>query len=83
VLGSIGPSAVLARSYGEIVSVLGSLRQSRNILQHTTVAKLHSSQPEDITSQQLNYASTVLTELEARLAELASFLDPAKSSPGT
>jgi len=74
---------VLARSYGEIVSVLVSLRQSRNILQHTTVAKLHSTQSQDITSQQLNYASSVLTELEARLAELASLLDPAKSSQET
>lgn len=76
-------SAVLARSYGELVSVLGSLRQSRNILQHTTVAKSHSAQAEHITSQQLSYASSVLTELEARLAELASVLDSARTSPGT
>jgi chemotaxis regulatin CheY-phosphate phosphatase CheZ len=138
-LGLIGLSEVLARSYGEIVSVLGSLRQSRNVLQRTTVEKLQHTheklrevssatetaatdilngldravaivndmdakanasdapagaelrdklrdelfslmgcmQFQDITSQQLNYASSVLTEMEARLAELASILDPA------
>jgi hypothetical protein len=137
-LGLIGLSDVLARSYGEIVSVLGSLRQSRNVLQRTTVEKLQHTheklcevssatetaatdilngldravaivndmdakanagdapagaelrdklrdelfslmgcmQFQDITSQQLNYASSVLTEMEARLAELASILDP-------
>ena len=32
---------------------------------------------QDITSQQLNYASAVLTEMESRLANIASVFDPA------
>ena len=138
-LGLIGLSHVLARSYTEIVSVLGSLRESRNVLQRTTVEKIHHTheklrevtsatetaatdildgldravamvndmdtkaaegdaaagaelrnkmrdelfslmgcmQFQDITTQQLNYASSVLTEMESRLAELAHILDPA------
>ena len=67
--GSIGLSEVLARSYGEVVSTLGSLRQSR-----TTLERM---QAPDIASQQLSYASSVLTEMETRLADLATLLDPA------
>jgi chemotaxis regulatin CheY-phosphate phosphatase CheZ len=137
-IGLVGLSDILARGYGEIVSVLGSLRASRNVLQRTSVDKLHNTheklrevsnatemaatdildgldravalvndmdlkadandavagaelrntlrdelfalmgcmQFQDITTQQLNYASSVLTEMEARLAELATILDP-------
>ena len=138
-LGLIGISQVLARSYGEIVSVLGSLRESRNALERAAVDNLQRThaklrevssatetaatdilngldravalvdemdakasdgnadggaelrnklrdelfalmgcmQFQDITTQQLNYASSVLTEMETRLADLARILDPA------
>jgi hypothetical protein len=138
-LGLIRLSQILARGYTEIVSVLGSLRESRNVLERTSVTTLqHTHQKlrevttatetaatdildgldrsvalvnemdvkagegdaaaganlrntlrdelfslmgcmqfQDITSQQLNYASSVLTEMETRLAELATILDPA------
>ena len=56
-------SQVLARAYDQTVSVLGSLRASRNRLERTTV-------------DPLDYASPVLTEMETRLARLASILDP-------
>ncbi len=62
-LGVSELSQVLARGYGETVSVLGSLRASRNLLERTTV-------------DSLDYASSVLTEMETRLAGLASILDP-------
>ena len=138
-LGLIRLSQILARGYAEIVSVLGSLRESRNVLERTSVTTLQQThqklrevttatetaatnildgldrsvalvnemdvkagegdaaagaslrntlrdelfslmgcmQFQDITSQQLNYASSVLTEMETRLAELATILDPA------
>ena len=138
-IGLIGLSHVLARGYSEIVSVLGSLRESRSVLQRTAVEKIHDTheklrevtsateiaatdildgldravalvndmdtkvsegdaaagaelrnrlrdelfslmgcmQFQDITTQQLTYASSVLTEMESRLAELAHILDPA------
>ena len=137
-LGLIGLSQVLARGYGEIVSVLGSLRESRTVLERTAVDRIQYThqrlrevssatqtaatdildgldraialvndldktdqgdaaggaairnklrdelfaivgcmQFQDITTQQLSYASSVLTDMEARLAELASILDPA------
>jgi chemotaxis regulatin CheY-phosphate phosphatase CheZ len=138
-LGLLGLSQVLARSYTEIVSVLGSLRESRNTLERSTVERIQAThaklrevsnatevaatdilnglerslalvdqmdqkategdarsesdlrqtlrdelfalmgcmQFQDITAQQLNYASSVLTEMEDRLAELARVLDPA------
>ena len=137
-LGLIGLSQILARGYTEIVSVLGSLRESRTVLERATVDRLQQThakirevtkttevaaadimaglersvalvdqmdaraqegdaraesdlrhtlrdelfavmgcmQFQDITTQQLNYASSVLTEMENRLAELASVLDP-------
>lgn len=137
-LDLVGISQILARSYGEIVKVLGRLRESRNVLEQTSVEKLHHThdklrevttatqmaasdildgldravglvndmdlkandgdtaggrelrdklrdelfslmgrmQFQDITTQQLTYASSVLTELETRLAQLATILDP-------
>ena len=137
-LGVVGLSQILARGYTEIVSVLGSLRESRTVLERATVERLQQThakirevtkttevaaadimaglersvtlvdemdaradegnaaagadlrntlrdelfgvmgflQFQDITTQQLNYASSVLTEMENRLAELASVLDP-------
>ena len=137
-LGLLGLSQVIARSYTEIVSVLGSLRESRTALERSTVEKIQQThaklrevsnatevaatdilnglerslslvdqmdakategdarseadlrqtlrdelfalmgcmQFQDITAQQLNYASSVLTEMEHRLAELARVLDP-------
>jgi hypothetical protein len=138
-VGLVRLSQILARGYSEIVSVLGSLRESRSLLERTSVTKLqHTHQKlsevttatetaathildgldrsvalvnemdvkagegdtaaganlrntlrnelfslmgcmqfQDITSQQLNYSSSVLTETETRLAELATVLDPA------
>lgn len=138
-LGLIGLSQVLACGYSEVVSVLGSLRDSRNVLERSGVDRLQHThdklrevttateiaaidildgldrsvalvnemdvkagegdaaagaelrntlrdelfalvgcmQFHDITSQQLSYASSVLIEMETRLAELASILDPA------
>jgi hypothetical protein len=137
-LGLLGLSQVLARSYTEIVSVLGSLRESRTVLERSTVERIQQThaklrevsnatevaatdildglerslalvdqmdqrategdarseadlrqtlrdelfalvgcmQFQDITTQQLNYASAVLTDMENRLAELARVLDP-------
>ena len=130
--------AILLRAYGEIQNVLDSLRQSRNVLERTTVEKIHHMhdklrevtsatevaatdildgldralllvdrlegeeapegdraeaigdlrnelfsvmgclQFQDITSQQLSYASSVLGDMESRLAQLAAIFDPAK-----
>ena len=63
-LGVSELSQVLARASDKTVSVLGSLTASRNLLERTTV-------------DPLDYASSVLTEMETRLAELASIRDPA------
>lgn len=136
-MGLLGLSQALVRGYAEIVSVLGSLRESRSLLERTAVDRLQhthaklkevssatetaatsildglerclrmvdqlastsSSDPtsadvhaqlrdelfqlmghmqfQDITTQQINYASSVLTDMESRLAQLASVLDPA------
>ncbi len=140
-LGLIGLSDMLARGYAEILGVLDSLRQSRNLLERAAVEKIQTThdklrevsdatetaatdilngldransmvddldayatehgepddrastirntlrdelfslmghmQFQDITSQQLNYASAVLTEMEARLANIARVFDPA------
>jgi len=137
-LNLVGLSQILAQSYGEIVKVLGSLRESRTVLERAAVEQLHQThdklrevtnatqvaatdvldgldravalvddmdakardgdadggadlrnklrdelfslmgcmQFQDITAQQLTYASSVLTELESRLARLATILDP-------
>jgi hypothetical protein len=129
------PDLVL-RAYGEIQSGLESLRRSRDVLERTTMEKIHHMgdriravnsatevaatdildgvdralalvdrldgmedgpdrvtvrgelreelfevmgclQFQDITSQQLTYASSVLYEMESRLANLAQIFDPA------
>jgi hypothetical protein len=129
------PELVL-RAYGEIQSGLESLRRSRDVLERTTMEKIHHMgdrirevnsatevaatdildgvdralalvarldttedgpervrvrgelrdelfevmgclQFQDITSQQLTYASSVLYEMESRLANLAQIFDPA------
>ena len=131
-------SQILAQSYGEVVRVLGSLRESRTVLERTAVEQLHQThdklrevsnatqvaatdildgldraaalvddmdarakdgdanggadlrnklrdelfslmgcmQFQDITTQQLTYASSVLTDIESRLSRLATLLDP-------
>jgi hypothetical protein len=133
--GSELPDLVL-RAYGEIQSGLESLRRSREVLERTTMEKIHHMgdriravnsatevaatdildgvdralalvdqldemgdepdratvrgelrdelfdvmgclQFQDITSQQLTYASSVLYEMESRLANLAQIFDPA------
>jgi hypothetical protein len=66
-------SEILARGYAEVVSVLGSLRESRAVLQRPAVGALS----QDVTTHQLDHASAVLTDMEGRLAMLASVLDPA------
>jgi hypothetical protein len=137
-LDLVGLSQILAQSYGEIVKVLGSLRESRTVLERTAVEQLHHThdklrevtnatqvaatdildgldravalvddmdakakdgnadggadlrnklrdelfslmgcmQFQDVTTQQLTYASSVLTQLESRLSQLATILDP-------
>jgi hypothetical protein len=138
-LGLLGLSDLMARGYAEILGVLDSLRQSRNLLERATVDKLQHThdklrevssatetaatdilngldranvmiddldaiavergdddksaqirtalrdelfalmghmQFQDITSQQLNYASAVLTEMEQRLAAIARVFEP-------
>lgn len=76
-------SEVLARGYGEIVSVLGSVRASRSVLDElrTTLrdergSALARAEAHDVATRQLNYASSVLAEMETRLAELARIFDP-------
>ncbi len=136
-LGLVGLTQLLAKGYAEIVSVLGSLRQSRSVLERAAVEKLQHThaklkevsnatelaatdildgldrsvalidrldgldgtpgesaevrgqlrdelfrlmgcmQFQDITTQQLSYASAVLTDMEERLAQLAQVFDPA------
>lgn len=49
----------------------------RNLLRDELFALMGHMQFQDITSQQLNYASAVLTEMEARLANIARVFDPA------
>ncbi len=131
--------SMLLRAYTEINSVLQNLRRSRDVLQQTTLEKIHHTndklrevssatevaatdmldgldralamiddldatvgdpdssghavevrsnlrnelfslmnclQFQDITTQQLNYASSVLVEMEERLAEIANIFDP-------
>jgi hypothetical protein len=69
-LGSPGLPQVVERGYSEIVSVLGSLRESRSALERAAAAGNQS------TTQQLSYASAVLHEMESRLAGLAAIFDP-------
>ena len=49
----------------------------RNSLRDELFGLMSCMQFQDVTSQQLSYASSVLLEMEARLAELATVLDPA------
>ena len=138
-LGLLGISHVLVRGYGEIVGVLQSLRESRDVLASAAPGNVQNThqklrevtnatetaatsildgldravalvdqmdakagegdasadaalrntlrdelfslmgcmQFQDVTTQQLRYASSVLSEMEARLGELASILGPA------
>ena len=48
----------------------------RQTLRDELFALMGCMQFQDITTQQLNYASSVLTDMENRLAELARVLDP-------
>jgi hypothetical protein len=141
-LGLVGLSQLLMRGYAEIVSVLNTLRESRNVLERTAVDRIQHThaklrevsdatelaatnvldgldratnlvdeldrlaagnedaaevrgrlrdelfglighmQFQDITTQQLNYASSVLGETEQRLAQLAAVFDPATVAGG-
>jgi hypothetical protein len=138
-LGLLGISQLLARGHGEIIGVLRSLRESREVLARTSSGRVQDThdqlrevtnatesaasdildgldravalvdqmdakasdgdaaagadlrgtlreelfslmgrmQFQDITTQRLSYAFSVLTETETRLAELASILGPA------
>jgi chemotaxis regulatin CheY-phosphate phosphatase CheZ len=134
--------ATLLRAYGEICSVLQTLRQGRDALEQATIAKIQHTneklhevssatelaatgildgldramalvdeldsldasgeerpaevrnqlrdelfqaigclQFQDITTQQLSYASSILTEMETRLSEVVHAFDPATSLP--
>jgi hypothetical protein len=68
--GAQAASEILERGYDAIVSALGRLRESRDALQRA----LRSP---ETTVEQLSHASSMLTDVEARLAELASLFDPA------
>jgi hypothetical protein len=48
----------------------------RASLRNELFSLMNCLQFQDITTQQLNYASSVLVEMESRLAELARFFDP-------
>jgi len=61
----IDPSQLFDRGYAEVVSMLGSLRESRAMLDRTP------------TEEEIGDASWVLAELEGRLAALAAALDAA------
>ncbi|MEP7383356.1 MAG: hypothetical protein ABI910_16830 [Gemmatimonadota bacterium] len=52
----------------------------RNTLRDELFALMGHMQFQDITSQQLNYASAVLTEMETRLTNIARVFDPAAFS---
>ncbi len=83
---------MLLRVYTEINGVLQNLRLSRDVLQQTTMETLHRTNDklrevttltevaatdiQDITTQQLNYASSVLVDMEERLSEIARIFDP-------
>lgn len=63
-----------AAEHGEPDDRAGTIR---NTLRDELFALMGHMQFQDITSQQLNYASAVLTEMEARLANVARVFDPA------
>ena len=52
----------------------------RGALRDELFALVGHLQFHDITSQQLNYASSVLTDMEARLAQIATVFDPSDTS---
>ena len=70
-LGPAGQSDLLAWGHSEILGVLDSLRQSRQVLERGT---------QDITSQQLAYASAVMSAMEARLTTIARAFEPAAAT---
>jgi chemotaxis regulatin CheY-phosphate phosphatase CheZ len=51
-------------------------RDLRNKLRDELFSLMGCMQFQDITAQQLTYASSVLTEIESRLSQLATVLDP-------
>jgi len=82
-LAAAGPvvvPAVLARSYDEVVSLLGILRESRDALQRTGGERSDGAPDADLTARRLDYAWSVLTAMESRLASLATVLDAAKTA---
>jgi hypothetical protein len=70
---------ILARSYDEVVSMLGSLREHRDAMQRTVGEDTDGISGADLAARRLDYAGAVLTELESRLAHLATVLDAAKT----
>jgi hypothetical protein len=83
---------ILERANQEIQGVLANLRDSRSALETATVEKgqnirdlmreeifgmMGCLQFQDITTQQLAYASSVLTDMEGRLLQIAKLFDPA------
>jgi chemotaxis regulatin CheY-phosphate phosphatase CheZ len=63
-----------AAEHGEPDEKAGAIRTA---LRDELFALMGHMQFQDITSQQLNYASAVLTEMETRLAHIARVFDPA------
>jgi hypothetical protein len=61
-VGPVGQSDLIAWGHSEILGVLDALRQSRHFLERGT---------QDLTGQQLAYASAVLSAMEARLTTIA------------
>ncbi len=51
--------------------------ETANALRDELFATMSAMQFQDITAQQINYASSVLTEMEQRMAQLARIFDPA------
>ena len=52
----------------------------RGVLRDELFALMGHMQFQDITSQQLNYASSVLTDMEARLVQIVTVFDPSDTS---
>ena len=72
---ALARSALLVHGYAEILGVLDSIRQSRGFLEHSTIDTPQLQLP-DIMRQQLDYATSVLNDVEARLAQIARTIDP-------
>ena len=75
-LGLVAFSQQLERGYNELIVVLEDLRQSRALLERSTVESFGHTQFEDIASQQLEQASAVLQDLEQRLAAILRVFNP-------